>query len=832
LRLGPLVRRRQVIKTAAGLSASLVAAPVVSAVTGGTAAAAPTGRHGPLEVPIQLYIEGISVDATSTALIQQYLDKTINAKMKGVRAMFQPQGNASGIVSAMLAGSPVPWVVSSCCTDWPVFLPFLENLDPYITRDNINERAIWGAGQLSRFREPTGLYGLPEDAASDVYLYRQDILNDLGLPYPEPNWTWSEAEALWRKCTGNVHGQWRYGTNCPFAPTTMEGLPTVVAGYGGAYMDATHTRCLLNESGSIKAGEYWFHMVWDKVATWGDGVPNPAIVTGQLVFNTSADPTVLFAVTQLGNKVEWDFCPWPSFPVRSVGKLHDNFYAMLSSVPNKEIAWTLLKWIAIEKDWYRFYMRVALTPPARADMMEEWYTVLRNTAPILRNKHLEYWGDPTLAGEGIYDFEFFQYNPTQAQNLLMNTWPKIWNQQVDVTEGFDTVAQQINALEASGAATAATAAKVEAIESKGLNTPPSPTSQYPAPAVTGVGVPAQTAATLVHVSSGVYTLVGDGSVFSDKSTNAVVATAPQTATEGEWVLRVLSLSDLTCSEDGLGFVDGWSKVGLMASSDLSDDAAFVSIHVTGGSQIEWQFRSFPGITSVATGAQVSIPANAKPGPHAVIAAAPAQTAPQTNVLPRPVWLKLRRVGTQWWGYSSADGKTWTPVAPPVTVKMAGTWMSAFTYARNATFGGQGYLRAAVDQLSFSPSRFMQIGQNGVPPKAGTVPAGWATMKPLPAAVATLPPGVTFTKPLPVTPGMAAEFKKSPITAYAWTVLSAAYASRPDLQGAFPSNKAGYQGALLGWGASWGTGVSGGIDGYAPYLWPFAAAFAKLAKAAS
>ncbi len=832
MRLSRRFGRRQAIRNAAGIGVSLAAAPVLGALVPSTASAAPAGTHGVLKVPIQLYIEGISVDATSTALIQEFLDKTINARTKGVRAMFQPQGNATGVVSALLAGAPVPWVVSSCCTDWPVLLPFLENLNPYIAKDNINERAVWGAGQLARFRQPNGLYGLPEDAASDVYLYRQDILDDLGLPYPTPDWTWSEAEALWRKCTANVNGQWRYGTNCPFGPTTTEGLPTIVAGYGGAYMDATHTRCLLNESGSIKAGQYWFHMVWDKVATWGDGSPNPAIASGQLVFNTSADPTVLYAVTQLGNKVKWDFCPWPSFPVRSVGKLHDNFYAMLSGVPNKEIAWNLLKWVAVESEWSRFYMHIALTPPARANMMDEWYAILRATAPILANKHLEYWGDPTLKGEGVYDYEFFQYNPTQSYNLVMQTWPNIWNRQVGVTQGFDTIARQINLMEATGASTAAAAAKVEAVESRGLQTTPSPTAQYPAPPVNGAGVAPTVATNLVHAAAGgVYSLLGDGSVFSDKSTNAVVATTAATATEGEWVLRVLSLSDVSCTEDKLGFIDGWSKVGLMASSDLSDDAAFVSLHVTGGGKVEWQFRSFPGVTSIAAGAQPSVPANAKPGPHAVIAAAGLQSAPQANVLAKPVWLKLRRVGTEWWGYSSTDGSTWSLANPPVTVKMAGTWMSAFAYARNATFGGTGYVRATVDHLSFSPSRFMQIGQAGVPPKAGTVPANWFTMTPLPAAVATLPSGVSFGKVLPVTAGMKTEFVKSPITAYAWVVLSAAYAARGDLQGAFPATKAGFQAALLGWASSWGTGLSGGFDGYAPYLWPFGEALLKLAKVA-
>jgi ABC-type glycerol-3-phosphate transport system substrate-binding protein len=689
--------RRQILRAAGTVGAALTAAPLLGVLDAPVTLAAPAATHGVLNVPIQLYIEGISVNATSTKLIQEYLDKTINGRIKGARAIFQPQGNAGGVVSAMLAGASYPWIVSSCCTDWPVLLPFLENLDPYITRDNIDEHAIWGVGQLSRFREPNGLFGLPEDAASDVYLYRQDILDDLGLPYPSPDWTWSEAETLWRRCTGNVHGQWRYGTNCPFGPGTTEGLPTVVAAYGGSFMDATHTRCLLNEIGSIHAGEYWFHMVWDKVATWGDGVPNPAIVTGQLVFNTSADPTVLFAVTQLGTKVKWDFCPWPSFPVRSVGKLHDNFYAMMASVPNKELAWTLLKWIAVEKEWYQFYMHVALTPPARADMMDEWYAVLRATAPILANKHLEYWGDPTLRGEGIYDYEFFQYSPSQAQSIISTVWPNIWNQKTGVTAGFQQITEQVNALEAAGAATAQTVNGIQAALGAVHN------GQYPLPTATGSGAPATSATALVSVRDRTVTMTAGGSGIGASADSCVMAAATFTPVDG----------DVVCRLDAFSLASGphlsqWAMAGLMARNDLSSVAPMVAVAVTAGdglaviSRVIQMPGDVVGTPAVQMGAQGLLT-------QQQLTTYPPSAA-QGNVMRRPLWLRLSRRASMWTAYTSVDGSTWTVAGQPVQVQVAGCWVGPFAAANNLSTGGVGTVRASFSQLSAAPSQAVQIGR--------------------------------------------------------------------------------------------------------------------------
>ena len=453
-------RRKAIGSVARGMAAVAASSSILAACAregGGTsqAAAAPNPFQGATQVPFQLWTPSIPTNPTTKSLIQNFVDQSFNSKQKGIRAVWVGGGSMSTVVTSILAGANnIPWVVASCCGDWPIIQPFLERLDPYFKNDNIDAGSTWHPGQLDRFQEPDGTYGLPEDAASDAYLYRQDILDQLGFPYPDPTWTWQDAANLWRACSGQGKTAWRYGVACPFGSGTTEGLPTVVAGFGGQFQNADRTVCLLDSPQAIQAGEYWAQMVWDKVATDGDGTPNPGIWKGNVVFSTGAEPTILQAVQNLGSGVKWDFIPWPSFPVRSVGKLHDNFYGMLSSAPNKEIAWEVLKWAAIDPDWQRFYMSLALAPPAVASLLENWYAVMRATAPVLQNKKLEYWGAPTINGQGVYDYEFFKYSPSQADGLVSNWWGQIWNHKVSVTDGFQQLAGQINALEAQGAVNA------------------------------------------------------------------------------------------------------------------------------------------------------------------------------------------------------------------------------------------------------------------------------------------------------------------------------------------------------------------------------------------
>ena len=128
-----------------------------------------------------------------------------------------------------------------------------------------------------------------------------------------------------------------------------------------------------------------------------------------------------------------------------------SWYGLNALAPDRELAWELFKFSAVETAWSRYYMRLTLAPPAQLGLLEEWETLVRSVAPILQRKAIKYWREPAQAGEAYPGFQYFKYQPVQAGALVTQTWDKIWNRQLSVLEGFKSIAQQVDALEVAGA---------------------------------------------------------------------------------------------------------------------------------------------------------------------------------------------------------------------------------------------------------------------------------------------------------------------------------------------------------------------------------------------
>ena len=104
--------------------------------------------------------------------------------------------------------------------------------------------------------------------------------------------------------------------------------------------------------------------------------------------------------------------------------------------------------------------------------------------------------------------------------------------------------------------------------------------------------------------------------------------------------------DLQVRLEGLESADPWAKAGLIARQSTQADSAFVAVLATPGAVgVFLESRAFSGGDASATG---SHPVN----------------YPNT-------WLRLQRVGNQFTGYASADGRTWVAVAS-TTVALSST----------------------------------------------------------------------------------------------------------------------------------------------------------------
>ncbi len=419
------------------------AAAVGSLVVGACARTGPTAAQTVTRVLFQLDVIGPPINASLVAMVQGFVDRHFNASHRGVRATWQPRGNAQAVVATILAGQPAPVVFSSCCTDFPVLQPFFEPLGPYLKRDNI-PASRWAARRLSTYQPDGALLAVPSDAAGQTYIYRQDILDQLGIAYPQPDWTYLEAKSLWTRCTSDQGGVHRYGATLPFQPGGPSPGLALFHGFGGAYMDATHTHCLLTDPGSVACGEYAFPLLWGGVCTAGDGWPAPGLATGQVVFSQGADPSVLWAVQNLRG-AKWDFIPYPRWPVRPATIAQVNFYGLNAFAPNKDLAWELFRFAAVDPEWTRYVMRLTLQPPGTLAQLSEWETVLRSAVPLLRQKALHYWTQPAVAGDVYEAQQFFRHQPLTAITLVGATWSALWRRQLGVPAAFAAITRAVDA---------------------------------------------------------------------------------------------------------------------------------------------------------------------------------------------------------------------------------------------------------------------------------------------------------------------------------------------------------------------------------------------------
>lgn len=461
---GPALSRRQLIRGAVLASAACISTTYLAG-CGPAGRASPQAASAVQQIPVQLHVQA-TASSTLTALVQGYLDEHFNATHKGIRAVYQPWGNMPAVLAATVAGQG-PWVIAGCCYDFATVQPFLAPLGPYFTKDNINP-AQWSAGQIATYRTESGLYAVPGYTAAQAYFYRQDILDAIGQPYPAPDWTYTDAARLWSACTTDSGGQHRYGATLSINPGDIAEGYCYLYGFGGAFMDASRTRCLLDQPASIRGGEWAFSQVWDKVCTSGnvDGTGlNTGIATGEVVFCTGNGAAVLWAVENLKG-AKWDFLPFPAWPVRRAAGVNVDFYGMNAMAPNQELAWELFRFATLDPGWTRYVMRITLQQPALVSQWEEWEAVVRAAAPVLKTKALRYWREAAVSGEG-YGVQFFKYQPLEAISLLDSVWSQIWAQKLDVTSGFRTIAQQIDKLESVSSSTVApTGAEIVAAAQK------------------------------------------------------------------------------------------------------------------------------------------------------------------------------------------------------------------------------------------------------------------------------------------------------------------------------------------------------------------------------
>ena len=477
--LGGRATRRATLRTAATVTAGGVGAAVLAACgktagtgaagTGAAAGVLPVPQSGVTQITFQPNTQGtVSYNKTTQTLMQQFVDQNFNTNpaYKGIWAIVQgPWGNVSGQIADDIAGTGYTDIWETCCGDIPAAerSGFAQPLDDLLKQDNI-PKTWWSAGHILADSLAGTLYGLPSYDGTECITYRQDILDQLGLPYPDPTWDYKSAATLWASCTGkNSSGSHRAGVNL-YWNGNQENLDWWLKGWGASEMNAAQTQATMNTPQGADALAYGTQMLLDGVAINTRGIH--LLTSEQCVFAMLHSAYVVNAAQELGTKYKWDFLPNPTWPAGPSSFTTIDCNMLNAATKNQSAAWEVFKWLNLgtqsgdgtyDYAWPKFQIQINLITPSLIALWDYWQTTVQAVAPPLKGKALQWWADPSIKGYG-YPQLFYQYNYSQASTIEGNWVAEILSGKVTPQVGLAQMEQQVNATEAAGQSEAQSAA--------------------------------------------------------------------------------------------------------------------------------------------------------------------------------------------------------------------------------------------------------------------------------------------------------------------------------------------------------------------------------------
>ena len=374
------------------------------------------------------------------------------AKHPGIRLQSAgPMINTGNTISAILAGTG-PDVFPDNTVAPYVSQNLVLDLAPYMRQDNISPD-IFATSQMEKFTTREGkIFMLPSYIGATAYLVNLDIVDQLGLTYPDPDWTWLEWTTFFRQVARKTTRGQLYATTLFDAYTAPSAF--YFHGFGASFVDPNDpARCGLDVPGGVQCASWVYELLHDNLAFFADGGQTHTLqvfAQGLLVVPTVWQP-MLFRWVPLLRAMKWDFYPLPKWPVQPATFCNSDFWAIKADTKVPEAAWELVKWLTTDGAYSRMLMHLALVPPNLKSLWPEWEYVAQAVAPPLRGKRLGVFGQYILTNYAFPGRDFAYENET-ARSLLAAGLQQIWSGQVTPELGVRLTAQRVNAFEAAAAA--------------------------------------------------------------------------------------------------------------------------------------------------------------------------------------------------------------------------------------------------------------------------------------------------------------------------------------------------------------------------------------------
>ncbi|TAH66717.1 MAG: sugar ABC transporter substrate-binding protein [Anaerolineaceae bacterium] len=215
-------------------------------------------------------------------------------------------------------------------------------LDKYLKESTINQDEFIDA--VANLTEGLGAtYGLPWCAATEILYYNQDMFDEVGIPYPNNDWAYSDfLEAAEKLTRYNDDGTTEvYGFDLPNTQTWWAGI----GGAGDQVYDA--------ESGQLVIGEGAKSFIDDCAQMVSKGImPEPSSDTSDKFASGKAAISWLgsWNIGTYSDKLDfnWDIATIPTDKIK-YNTLHTGFYTINANSKNQDAAWKVIEWLMGEK---------------------------------------------------------------------------------------------------------------------------------------------------------------------------------------------------------------------------------------------------------------------------------------------------------------------------------------------------------------------------------------------------------------------------------------------------------------------------------------------------
>lgn len=390
-------------------------------------------------------------NARELALINTYLDEHFSSTHRGLRVTPRIGPATSGAngtpaapaiaIAPVVAGTGSD-VLSGTGYQFPAFLEhdLLVPISPHIAASAI-DLTEFDAGHLHVLNEPPGgLYGLPAYDAPDVVLVNLSLLQSLGLPVPEAQWTSESAEALWQKAAGLHGSERRWGM-------VFNVQEYFLHLFGGHLMNADGTLCLLDQAPVLQAANWLVELYQSGVVNVDTSGGTTSVLRGEAPFGMSSARNLSTVVTTMAaSNTEWDLLPMPLFPHNARYTYNNgDWYGINALSTNPALAvWELFEFIVTDPGFAQFMFSVTLVPPNRQSLWDAWVHTVTAVAPILALKPIQYYVQ--AMAYGVCNRRFHTH-PYECDNILQQWIIRMFLGTVSPDLALREATQAINALQ-------------------------------------------------------------------------------------------------------------------------------------------------------------------------------------------------------------------------------------------------------------------------------------------------------------------------------------------------------------------------------------------------